>query len=140
MSTQESGTVEEVRDLIDFEEVTRSINGFDEIAITGMFGQRFARMEDTTAARAVLFVVLRRTEKLNDKDAYREAMNLGLAELEARFRMDTGSEVLSESDQAERDREYGEFVASVGMFLTPDQYRALTLGERAALIEANRRR
>jgi len=136
MSEQESG---EVRELIDFEEVTRTINGFDEIAISGKFGMRFARMEDTTAARAVLFVHLRKVEKMDDGMAFREAMNLGLAELEARFKMG-GSEVLTESEQAERDREYGEFVTGIGMFLTPDQYRGLTLGERQALADAARRR
>ncbi len=122
-------------DLIDFDDLVRTINGFDEIAISQVFRTRFAKLEDTAAARAVLFVHLRRAEKMSDPDAFRAVMNMGLGDLEARFKMDSGVQV-SESEQAERDLEYGQFVAGLGMFLTPDEYRGLTLGERAALADA----
>ncbi len=121
--------------LIDFEEVTRSINGFDEIAVSNLFGMRFAKMEDTTAARAVLFVSLRRNQGFDDKAAYREAMNLGLADLEARFQMSTGAEVLSPSAQAERDQEYAQFVVVTGLSFTPQQFLELTAGQKQAIYD-----
>lgn len=69
----------------DFEAIGRTINGFEEMAIERAFGKSFRHLGDgTLAARAILFVQWCR-EGVKDKDAYRNAMLLGIEELESMF-------------------------------------------------------
>ena len=141
MSDQEMGVVGEAGERVDFEEVMRSINGFDEIAVSQYFGRRPAKMEDTEAARAVLFVALRR-RKMNDKAAFKYVMEVGLSALEDHFLMPDAAGVVSESEQAERDQEYAQFLVVTGLAFTPDQFLGLTAGQKQAIYDevATRRR
>lgn len=59
------------------DEVTESLNGFDEIAIEQAFGKPLTDLSDTMAARALVFV-LKRRDGLSDKDARREVMQMTL--------------------------------------------------------------
>ena len=59
------------------DEVTESLNGFDEIAIEKAFGKPLTELSDTMAARALVFV-LRRRDGMDDKDARREVMQMAL--------------------------------------------------------------
>lgn len=128
---------------IDFEDSLRRMNGFDEIAVQQKFLVRPAKLEDTAAARAVLFVALRKEpHRLSDDAAFRYVMNLGLADLEAWFEIPDTTGIVSESEQAERDREYGQFVVVTGLAFTPEQYLGLTAGQKQAIYDeiAERRR
>lgn len=128
MTEEPAGT-----DRIVLEETLMSINGFEEIAISKAFGERLARMHETMACRAALFVLdIRAGQK--PKDAYHSAMLLTLGDIESRINV--GDETLDQSEQEERDREYAMFVVGIGVSFMPDQYRQLTAGQRAAMIEA----
>lgn len=122
---------------INVEEFSRSLNGFDDVAISGAFGKRFAHMEDFETGRALLFVWLRREHGMKDREARASAMAATVGDLEGMFSFTSSSEgILTESEQAERDREYGEFIIGAGVSFTWEQYAALTAGQRSAIIEA----
>lgn len=121
---------------INVEEFSRSLNGFDDVAISGAFGKRFAHMEDFETGRALLFIWLKREHGMKDKDARQAAMAATVGNLEDYFSFGNGAEALTESEQAERDREYGEFVIGAGVSFTWEQYASLTAGQRSAIIEA----
>lgn len=79
---------------IDMEEMTRSLTGFDEIAIERAWGKAFNDLGGTTLARALLFVAERR-DGMKDADAYRAVMDLRLDALESRFEV-ADDEVVTE--------------------------------------------
>lgn len=66
------------------EQMTRSVTGFDEIAIRSKFSGSLETLEGTMTPRALLFVQLRR-DGLNDRDAYRTCMEIPYGELEDMF-------------------------------------------------------
>jgi hypothetical protein len=69
---------------IESETFTRTLTGFDEVAIRKMFGASFDVLEGTLNPRALLFVQLRR-DGAKDPDAFRSAMEIMLGDLEQLF-------------------------------------------------------
>lgn len=79
---------------ISIDELARSINGFDEIAISKAFGYEVEDLlgpngdgkgaKKVRFLRALIFTAKRRLG-LKDRDAYRETMELPLYELETQF-------------------------------------------------------
>lgn len=72
------------------EEVAGSLNGFEEIALAGIFGKPLGQLPGNLQARALLFVVLRRDAKesggkLLDKDAYDDVMARPVRDIESFF-------------------------------------------------------
>lgn len=70
-------------------EVTDSLTGYDEIAITQQFDRDFAVLLDfpTTLGRALIFI-LKRRDGLTDKEAKREVMNMRLGDVNDYFAED----------------------------------------------------
>lgn len=66
------------------EEVTRSLTGFDELAIEHWFERPLTRLSATMQGRALLFVLLRRDGEKDGK-AHRAAMTMPLGDLDERF-------------------------------------------------------
>lgn len=134
-------TVED-RPGLDPEALGRTLTGFEQIAIRQMFRERVDQLahDGMMFYRALLFVVEKRAG-MGDADAFKKVMNLPLEDVLARF-PDVQS-VDAEQDgeaQAALDAQYAEFVVGVGLSFMPDQFLALTLGQRAALIEAANRK
>lgn len=69
---------------LDAETFTRSLTGFDEIAVRVHFGSEFADLGGTMSVRALLFVRFRRAG-LKDKAAYNATMCVSLGWLEHLF-------------------------------------------------------
>jgi len=137
-----SGTENETAELLDADEVSKSINGFDQIAVRQMFRERLDQLAGDAAMfmRALLFVVERRGGA-NDADAFRAVMSLGLSDVYDRFADKEGPDVEPEDESAvaERDREYAEFVTACRLSFTVTQYMDLTLGQKTALLDAANR-
>ncbi len=132
--------VEDQGDLIDADEMFRSLNGFEQIAVEQHFHMRLKVIADDELAvmRALLFVESKR-DGMADGDAFRNVMLMRLDDVTARFRKPEPSVIEGDEDpslQAERDREYAAFVVGVGVSFMPDQFNALTLGQRSALVDA----
>jgi hypothetical protein len=85
------------------EEVTDSINGYDEIAIKRAFGTDLytLREEPMSFLRALIFIVERRTGK-KDPQAYEAAMSLVLSGVHGYF-----AETPEDFDPEEPDSEAG---------------------------------
>jgi hypothetical protein len=69
------------------EEVTRSLTGYDELAIQKHFKADWTALAETSpvaVTRALVFVMERR-RGLTDQDAYKAAMGLTIGECTARF-------------------------------------------------------
>lgn len=64
--------------------MSRSLTGFDEIAIKKLFGSSFEKLEGMFAGRSLWFIKLRR-EGVSDKDAFKAAMDVTIGELEDVF-------------------------------------------------------
>lgn len=129
-------------ELIDADLFARSLTGFDEVAIAQYFRVKLTKLaeDETSFMRALLFVKARR-DGSSDQDAFRAAMTATVEDVVGRFAQEQVTEDLDEDAQAERDAAYADFVVGVGVSFMPEQYNALTLGQRAALLEAaNRRR
>lgn len=136
-----SGDENETAELLNADEVSKSLNGFDQIAIRQMFRERVDQVAADTAMflRALLFVLERRSGA-NDSDAFRIAMNLPLNEVYDKFADVTStSEPEDESAIAERDRQYAEFVTACRLSFTVSQYMDLTIGQKTALLDAAQR-
>lgn len=67
-------------DKINADEVVRSLNGFEDIAIEKMFGLPLMKMDEMRAPRALVFV-LRKRDGLNDAQAHTAAMEMTFGEL-----------------------------------------------------------
>lgn len=70
-------------DLLDFEELSRSLNGFDEIAIERYFHKPFHELSATTLVRALVFIAEKR-DGMGDQDAFKKVMDMPISALEAR--------------------------------------------------------
>lgn len=132
-------TTTEAPELLDADALAKSINGFEQIAIRGVFRERLDQLaaDGTMFMRALLFVLAKR-DGAGDGDAYRQVMNLPLDQVVDRFRdADTsGVEPEDEDAIAERDRQYADFVTACRLSFTVDQYMALTIGQKTALLDA----
>jgi len=131
-----------VGELLDSEALFRSINGFEQIAVEQHFRTKIEVIANDafTLMRALLFVVEKR-DGMADGDAFRNVMLLRLDDVTSRF--EQPGDAAGEDDPSlreQQDREYAEFVVGVGLSFMPDQFRALTMGERAALVTAARAR
>ena len=127
--------------LLDPDGLSRSLSGFDQIAIRQTFRERLDQLaaDGTMFMRALLFVLERR-EGMADPDAFRLVMNLPLEDVVSRFKGDGDGEPEDEDAIAERDRAYANFVVGTRLSFTVQQYMELTLGQREAIIaEANGR-
>ena len=85
------------------EDLFKSLNGFDEIAVSRAFGEDLSvlRTKPFTFVRALVFVDLRRGGA-KDGDAHKQAMTLTMGELEDYFAQD--EEVLPEEPTTERGK------------------------------------
>lgn len=130
--------------LLDIQELAESLNGYDQIAIRLFFHERIDTLgeDGIMMMRAMLFVSLRRGDSaLKDKESFERAMSLPLSELTELFDQGDGSvDPEDESATAELDRQFAEFVVGTGLSYTPDQFRALTLVQRSAVIQAANKR
>jgi hypothetical protein len=126
-------------ELLDADALSKSINGFDQIAIRQMFRERLDQVaaDSTMFMRALLFVLAKR-DGANDGDAYRSVMLLPLDEVIGRFK-EADVDPEDEDAVAERDRQYADFVTACRLSFTVDQYMALTLGQKTALLDAAQR-
>lgn len=133
----------EVDDRLDGNVLARSLTGFDQLAIRERFRAKVDDLaqDDMMFARALLFIHLMRGGA-KSADAYSQAMCLGLDELQARFVSQESAGDVDEDDEdavAERDRLWAEFVIGTGLSYTVDQFQALTLEQRSAVIDAHAR-
>jgi hypothetical protein len=76
-------------ELIDPDEIARSLTGFEEIAIENMFRKAVHVLADdgTAMMRALLFVLEKR-DGMADVDAFRKVMLMRLDDVVARFAQD----------------------------------------------------
>ena len=88
------------------EDLFKSLNGFDEIAITRAFGEDLSvlRAKPFTFVRALVFVDLKRGGA-TDGEAHKQAMSLTMADLESYFASD--EEVMPEDPSTERGKGAG---------------------------------
>lgn len=96
---------------LNVEELTESLTGFEEIAISKVFSVKdFMTLPGTMSVRALLFVVYKRDGD-NDTDAYQKAMEMSMKAVQEFFDDDieaipdepvTESGKGSESDDSER--------------------------------------
>jgi hypothetical protein len=86
-----------VSEKLDPQEFSQTLNGFDELAISRMFGSDISELAATLQVRALEFVRLRR-EGMKDRDAHRRVMEMLRVELEEQWKNDN-----SEADQAGDD-------------------------------------
>lgn len=70
------------------EEISESLTGFDEIAITKAFHTPLHQLEGTLPARALVFVLKRRAG-LTDGEAYKASMELSQSSLMEQFGEDS---------------------------------------------------
>lgn len=69
------------------EEISESLNYFDEIAITKHFGQEWTDLSSTITLRALAFILERRNG-LTDKDAFHKVTHMRLADVNDYFTFD----------------------------------------------------
>lgn len=84
-------------DKINADEVVRSLNGFEDIAIEKAFGAPLLKMDEMRAPRALVFV-LRKREGLNDFDAYNASMEMTFGELTEIFETENSDDETSTLD------------------------------------------
>lgn len=133
--------------VLDMDEMANSLDGWDEIAVKKMFKDSLSNIgqQDAMAFMRVLyFVHLRRQDQTpgksqgkKDEDAYNEAMGMSLKALGETF---GSAPDLDPSAEADRDREWAEFVIGTGMNLTVHEFMTLTLNQRAEAIKAANKR
>lgn len=136
-------------DKIDLQELSETLNGYDQIAIRSRFHERFDQLAEDPImfARAMYFVHLRRENfkaegKHKDAEAHEAAMKLPMKDVNELFESGDAADDFEGDDEsvvAERDREYANFVVGSGLSFTVDQYMALTVQQRARIIEAANR-
>ena len=124
-------------ELLDADELAKSINGFEQIAIRERFREKLETLTEdgTMFMRSLLFVVEKRDGK-KDSDAYSAVMTMPLQEVVEKFKGEDDLDEEDESAVAERDRQYADFVVGVGLSFTVEQYMNLTVGQRGALLDA----
>lgn len=123
---------------INLQDMSESLNGFDEIAIRQRFRMGISDMQNDafTYMRALWFVHVRRTDGLKDPEAYNAAMDLSIKELGERFDL-SGSVADAEEPSVvkERDELFANFVVGTGLSYTFTEYMTLTVQQREAIIE-----
>jgi len=133
---------------IDLGELSETLNGYDQIAIRSRFHERFDQLAEDPImfARAMYFIHLRRENhkaegKHKDAEAHEAAMTLPMKAVNELFDVDSGADEFEgdETATAERDRDFANFVIGSGLSYTLDQYMALTVQQRARIIEAANR-
>ena len=87
---------------INADEVVRSLNGFEDIAIEKAFGVALLKMDEMRASRALLFI-LKRRDGANDFDAYKGAMEVTFGDLMDTFETEDDDEDAAESAAAALD-------------------------------------
>jgi len=134
-------------DLLVAEDLVNSLTGFDQIAIRQRFNQRFEELaEDQIMLLRVLYFIHLRRENAGtpgfDKEAFQQAMGIPLGGLQEKFAdSDDAADPEDEGAVVERDREFAEFVMASGLSYTVEQFMALTLSQRSAVLDvASRRR
>ncbi len=131
---------------VDLTALSESLNGYDQVAIRARFRERFDQLAEDPMmfARAMYFIHLRRENhkaegKYNDAEAHEKAMTLPMKAVNELFEAgDSDADAFegNESATAERDRDFANFVIGSGLSYTLDQYMALTVSQRARIIEA----
>lgn len=127
----------------DLDELAESLNGYDQLAIRTMFGITFDQVEEDMVMfmRAMAFVHYRREAGAqgpkNDKEAYRRSMELTMRELVKVFRERERAGV---DAVAESDHEFADFIMATGLSYTHAQFMALTVTQRAAIVNAARKK
>lgn len=126
--------------LLDPERLFRSLNGFELIAVEQCFRRRMTALaDDEIQLMLALMFIVRKREGMADLDAFRTTMTEPIEDVTARFSR-PADEPQDPDLIAARDREYAEFVVGVRVSFMPDQFHALTVGQRVELLEAARRR
>lgn len=139
--TETTTETTETPELLDADVVAKSINGFEQIAIRNVFREKLDQVaaDGTMFMRALLFVLAKR-DGAGDGDAFRTVMLLPLDEVVGRFKGDDAAPDDDDEDAvAERDRQYADFVTACRLSFTVDQYMALTIGQKTALLDAAQR-
>lgn len=148
VQTEDAPEAEPEADKIDLQELSETLNGYDQIAIRSRFHERFDQLAEDPImfARAMYFIHLRRENfkaegKHKDAEAHEAAMSMSMKDVNELFEAgDTGDAFEGdESATAERDRDFANFVVGTGLSYTVDQYMALTVQQRARIIEAANR-
>lgn len=122
---------------IDLGELSQSLTGFDQVAIRLRFGTRLEDlMEDTMTFMYALYFVHLRRQGAKDADAYSEAMSLPLSAISEVFKGAESDEDEGPTAVEDRDREYAEFIVGTGMKYTLEEFLALTIQQRAFIIDA----
>jgi len=141
--------VEPGPDLLKAEDLVNSLTGFDQIAIRQRFNQRFDELSEDPVMllRALYFIHLRRENAGTqgggyDKEAFQQSMGMPMGDLQEKFAdADNAADPDDEGAVVERDREFAEFVMASGLSYTVEQFMALTLSQRSAVLDvASRRR
>ena len=136
-------------DLLSANDLAESLTGFDQIAIRQRWNQRFDEIaaDQIMLLRVLYFIHLRRENgagREGDKTAFNEAMECPLNALQDKYKNaekdEDGEDLEDESAIAERDREFAEFVMASGLSYTVDQYMALTLSQRSAVLDVAAKR
>lgn len=73
------------------EDTVRSVTGFDDIAVERMFGKELTDLSPVRLTRALVFV-LKRRDGMNDADAFRACMEMGIGEVDGEFADDESVE------------------------------------------------
>jgi hypothetical protein len=118
-----------------------SLTGYDELAIASHFGMHVATMrkEDAiTLGRALAFVHYRRNEGATDLAAHDRAMSLSMQEVVDFFppeakRTDGTTDDTASPGLADTYAEQAVAVVRIG--IAPSEWKALSAGERTAIIE-----
>jgi len=131
-------------ELLDMDQLSKSLTGFEQIAVTQVFRQKLDSLAtDSTMFMRVLLFVQQKRNGLNDADAFRAVMMLDIETVVESFKPKDGESPEPEDPDAiaERDQAFANFVIGTGLSYTVDEYMSLTLSQREAVIsEANRGR
>lgn len=77
-------TTEEIPAKPTLDDVSRSLTGYDEIAIENVFRRSITDLSGTLQSRALLFTLKRRSG-MRDTEAFKDAMSMVLGEVQAQF-------------------------------------------------------
>jgi len=85
----------------DLEGLSKSLTGWDEIAIQQMFRSSIEELSGTVQARALLFVALRRAGG-KDGPTFKQVMDMTIVDVEARFEITEEMRAAAEQGKAGR--------------------------------------
>lgn len=124
---------------LDLEEMSGSLNGFDQIAVKKAFGQSVQELgqgDATMFMHALYFVHLRRLG-VKDADARNDSLSTSIKDLTDLF--GSAGAKLDPTAEEDRDREWADFVIGSGLAFTVNQFMELTMNQRAAALRAAER-